>query len=352
MNPVKNVLRALDAVQRRHVVSAFLFAVQKKAGDDNAGTLIANLAYTSFVSVFPLLLVLVTVLGLVAGSNGSAARTIEHSAISQFPIIGNEIAHNIHALKRASTVSLIIGILGLLWGATGLSQTGMYAMEQVWNVPGVARPGFASRLWRSFAFLGVLLVSVSLTGFLSGFGLVGHRGVWLGIAAEVVSILINVASYLVAFRVLTPAVVRTRQLLPGVVFGGVLWTIVQAAGSYLVERDLKSASPVYGLFAIVLGLLAWLYLAARIAVYAAEIDAVLAYHLWPRALVQPPLTDADRRSLTLQATENVRRPEEEVSVHFDGSRQQVDAGQRESPSPDAPYARYSSDAAPPPADGR
>lgn len=340
MNRVERGLRAVDRFQQSHLVPAFLFGIQKKVGDDNAGTLIVNLAYTGFVTLFPLMLILVTVLGLVAGNSDSITKSIEHSALAQFPIIGNDIGRNIHALHRASAVSLVIGLLGLIWGATGLSQTAMYAMDQVWNVPGVVRPNFIRRLWRSFAFLALLALSVVISSFLSGFGLVGHRGFWLGALAELVSALVNVGVYLATFRVLTAPVVRTRQLVVGAVIGGILWTVVQGAGSYLVERDLKNASPVYGLFAIVLGLLAWLYLAARVAVYAAEINSVLAYRLWPRAMIQPPLTDADRRSLTLQVTEQSRRPEQQIVVSYDADRLQTDHSQSVPPSPHAPYASY------------
>lgn len=340
MSTIQRALRAIDRSQRSNVVSAFLFAVQKKVGDDNAGTLIVNLAYTGFVTLFPLLLVLVTVLGIVASDHPGIARSIEHSALAQFPILGNDIGRNLHALHRSSAVSLTIGIIGLLWGATGLSQTAMYTMSEVWNIPGVVRPSFLSRLWRSFAFLGLLALSVVVSSFLSSFGVVGHRGFLLGAAAEVVSGLVDVAIYLASFRVLTAPTVRTRQLVVGAILGGVLWTILQAAGGYLVERDLKSAGPLYGLFAIVLGLLAWIYLAARVAIYAAEVNSVLAYRLWPRAMVQPPLTEADRRSLTLQITEQARRPEQEVIVIYDPDRHHADDGQRAAPSPEAPYARY------------
>ena len=72
----------------------------------------------------------------------------------------------------------------------------------------------------------------------------------------------------------------------------------------------------YGIFATVLGLVAWLYLAAEITVYCAEINVVLARRLWPRSIIQPPLTEADRASLALQALANQRREEQQVVVTF------------------------------------
>ena len=122
--------------------------------------------------------------------------------------------------------------------------------------------------------------------------------------------------YLGGFRALTPKGVPTRSLLPGAITGGILWTVLQVLGAWLVHHFLHSNS-VYGVFATVLGLMAWIYLAVEITVYCAEINVVLNRRLWPRSIVQPPLTEADRASMALQALQNQRRPEQHVEVTFD-----------------------------------
>ena len=98
--------------------------------------------------------------------------------------------------------------------------------------------------------------------------------------------------------------------------GGICWTALQIVGVYLLHHYLHSDS-VYGVFATVLGLVAWLYLAAQVTVYCAEINVVLARRLWPRTIIQPPLTEADRASLAAQALQNQRRKEQRVTVTFD-----------------------------------
>jgi uncharacterized BrkB/YihY/UPF0761 family membrane protein len=128
--------------------------------------------------------------------------------------------------------------------------------------------------------------------------------------------LLNIAFYWLAFRVLTPAEVATRALLPGAVLGGIAWTALQALGSWLVARQLQHTSELYGTFGVVLGLLFFLYLAAQITVYAAEVNVVRARHLAPRALA-PPLTEADEAVLTDIAAAEQRRPEEAVDVSFE-----------------------------------
>ena len=113
--------------------------------------------------------------------------------------------------------------------------------------------------------------------------------------------MVNFGEYLFAFRVLTPPTCPLRQLVPGPSVAGIGWTVLQAVGGFVVGHYLKNDSAVYGLFGIVLGLFAWIYLIAELTVYSAELNVVLARRLWPRAMVQPPLTDADRRSMAAQA---------------------------------------------------
>ena len=135
------------------------------------------------------------------------------------------------------------------------------------------------------------------------------KGFWLVILAELLAVAFNIGMYIGGFRALTPKGVSTRQLLPGAITGGILWTVLQVLGTWLVHHFLHSDS-IYGVFGTVLGLLAWIYLAVEVTVYCAEINVVVARRLWPRSIVQPPLTEADRASMALQALQNQRRPEQ------------------------------------------
>lgn len=316
MNAAERTLRRIDAFQQRHLVPGFLFALTKKFGDDNAGALGVQLTYSLFVTVFPLLLLLVTILGIILADDPGARHTVLNSAFGQFPIVGSALSHNLHAMKRSSIFGLVIGLLGLLYGTRGLAQAGLYSMEQVWNIPSAVRPNYVTRMGRSLVFLTVLAVGLILTTALAGFGTFGRHDVFLGVLGEVLAAVVNVGLYFAAFRVLTPKQIATRLLVPGVVVGGILWTILQAVGGYVVGHDLKGASAIYGMFALVLGLLAWISLGTQITIYAAELNSVLHHRLWPRGMIQPPLTKADQLSLALQATENQRRPEQVVETSF------------------------------------
>jgi YihY family inner membrane protein len=316
MNPVERTIRRIDATQRRFTPTAFLFGVIKKYGDDNGGVLVSNLAYSSFISIFPLLLILVTILDLIAQHDPSFKESFVKEAVAnQIPLLGQTLTNNVNAMQR-STIGLIVGLLVLIYGVTGLAQAGLFTMAQVWNLPGPARPGYVQRLGRALLFLCLLGAGVIVTtglAYLTTY--LRSWGHW-SLLIYVVTAVVSAGMYLGAFRALTPKGVPTRSLLPGAVTGGILWTVLQVLGTWLVHRFLHSNSA-YGVFGVVLGLLAWIYLAIEITVYCAEINVVLARRLWPRSIVQPPLTEADRASMALQALQNQRRPEQHIEVTFD-----------------------------------
>src|SRR5215216_4299342 len=108
-DPPANVLGKVDRLQQRHPWTAFPVAVWKKFGDDNGGRLAGQLTYYGFLSLFPLLLVSVTILGFVLDGRPDLQQKILDSAVSQFPIIGDQLRQNVASLK-GSVVALVIGI--------------------------------------------------------------------------------------------------------------------------------------------------------------------------------------------------------------------------------------------------
>jgi YihY family inner membrane protein len=315
---LRATLQRVDEFQQRHAVTAFPIGVVKKYGDDQGGNLAAMLTYYGFLSLFPLLLVFFTVLGFVLHGHPGLQHDLRTSALSDFPIIGDQISHNVTSV-RGSGIGLVIGILGTLWGGMGIANAGQDAMNRVWEVPMKARPGFLKRVARSALLLGTLGLGIVITTVLSGIGGgSASLGAGLRVAVIAVATVLNAGLFIIAFRVLTARDVAWRELLPGAIFAAIAFQILQALGGVYVSHALKGMSQTYGLFAIVLGLLAWIYLQAQFVVYAAEINVVRAKRLWPRALAAPPLTDADRRAYTEYAETEERRPEENVTVDLRG----------------------------------
>jgi YihY family inner membrane protein len=316
MNGAEKAVRRVDQAQQGTRGLAFGVAVFRKFGDDRGGSLAALLTFYGFLSLFPLLLLLVTLLGFFPGGDHSAVHRVESSAFSQFPIVGSKLSANIHQLHRKSVLGLIIGVVGVLWGSQGAMQSAQYAQAEVWNIPGEVRPNYWTRLARTLTMMGALGLFLIASTVLAGFVTIGHHATPLLILSFASSTLLNVALFALAFRILTPKQIGWSVMLPGSVAGGLGWTSLQYLGGELVDHTLRNASPVYGFFAVVLGLLGWIYLGAEITIYAAEINVVRARHLWPRSLVQPPLTPADEQVLSAIVLQGKRRPEQLVSAGY------------------------------------
>jgi uncharacterized BrkB/YihY/UPF0761 family membrane protein len=315
-NIFERFVRVIDRTQQRVRPLAFTFAVIKKFGDDRGGALCALLTFYAFLSLFPLLLLLVTVLGFFGGGQHGFFHRVEASAFSQFPIVGSRLSSNIHGLHGRSALGLVAGIAGVLWGSQGAMQTAQYVQAEVWNVPQIHRPNFWARLGRTAAMTGTLGLFLLVSTVLAGLVTIGTHGPWVNVAAVCSSLGANIALFVLAFRLLTPKQIPWRTMLFGSIVGGAGWTVLQYVGGVLVTHSLRNTSQEYGSFALVLGLIGFLYFAAQVSVYAAELNVVRARHLWPRSIVQPPLTAADKRVLRSLALEGKRRPEQRVDAGF------------------------------------
>jgi YihY family inner membrane protein len=317
------LLHAFDRFQQRHTALAFPIGVLKKFADDQAGSMAAVLAYYGFFSIFPLLLLLVTALGFVLQGNTHLQDQIVNSVVGKIPVVGRDI--KVHSLQ-GHAAAIVVGVLGALWAGTGITQASQNAFNQVWAVPRRDRPDFITSRLRGVRALVVLgMLNIVATG-LSGAVGAAASGLVAWLAGLLIALLIDLLLFFAAFRLLTSRDhVPTRCLLPGVALGAVAWLGLQLLGGYYVNHVVRNASESYGVFAIVLGLLAWLHLGAQMTLYAAEVNVVLVRRLWPRSL-WGPLGHADRRTLKALAEVEERHDHENVHVTF-GRRRRRDGGE-------------------------
>ncbi len=313
MNAIQRALRSVDRTHRRNRLIAFLYAVFKKFGDDQGGNLAALITYYGFVSIFPLFLVASTVLGFVLHDNPSLQQRILGSALAEFPVIGQQIQQNVHAMPR-SGVALIIGLVIALYGGLGVVRGTETAMNTIWNVPRTRWPNFLASTARAVLTLALAGVVTIAAALLSGVAGGASVPVWLKVIGIAGSLMLNLVLFLGIFRILPSIDLGWRDVLPGACVAAVAWTVLQLIGGVLVAHQLKGSSELYGFFGVVLALLAWISMGAEITLLAAEMNVVRVRRLWPRSIVQPPLTDADRRALRHYASQEERRPEESVHV--------------------------------------
>lgn len=312
---IVRIVSALDRFQQRRVWAGFSFAVVKKYGDDQAGYLAALIAYYGFFSVFPLMLVFVSVVGIVLANSPDLQQKIIDSALAQFPIVGPTIAGEVQAIS-GNVVALVVGVAMALWAGLGVVQAGQNAMNQVWDVPRKDWPNFFISRLRSLLLLVVLGVMVLASTFLSGLATLSGESQSLERLWQIgLSLLFNLALFLAVYRVLARLDLRWSDVLPGAIVAAVLLTALQSVGSLYVGHTVKDASNLYGTFAFVIGLLVWIYLGAQLTLFCAEINVVRARRLWPRSLALP-LTEADRRVMEAGTLVERRRPEQHIEVSF------------------------------------
>jgi membrane protein len=322
MNGIEKAIRGIDCWQQRHPVVGFPVAVVKKFGDDQAGNLVALLAYYGFVAAFPLLLAFTAILSVALRQSPELHDTLVNSAFAEFPIIGSQIHEELGIEKFSSTaLSLTIGIAGALIGGRGFAHALQNTLKTVWAVPKVHRPGFAPRYLRTFALLLLLGLIVVVTGAAStAAGVATSLGLG-NLPARIVSLVVGTVLgfgfFLALFRVAASNQVPTRSMLLGAAISALGWQLLLVVAGVVVAFQLRHAQAVAGLFGVVLGLLAWLALQATVIVYAIEADVVRIKHLWPRSIVQPPLTEADKSYYTAALRAESQRPEQRVAVAYD-----------------------------------
>jgi uncharacterized BrkB/YihY/UPF0761 family membrane protein len=314
LDSVRNVVGKADEWQRRHPWVGVPYAVQKKFGNDNANLLVVALAWYGFTSIFPLLLVVFTIFQRI-GAESLGTGII--NTLKEFPIVGSSFQVGSDKKLNGSIFGFAVGLVGLIYGAQGVTQSAQTAMATVWNVPQLDRTGFLPRLGRSLAALLIIgmtfLINAVLTTYLNGI----KTNYALYIPVVIGLLILNSLLYFATFYLLTAKVIGPRGLLPGAVLGGVIFTALITVGTGLVTHDLKNSSNSYGTFATVIGIVLFLLLLAKLSLYAAELNPVLSRKLYPRALplVKNP-TEADRLVLSEAIYAQQRTKDQVIGVGY------------------------------------
>jgi membrane protein len=235
----------------------------------------ALIAHYGFLSVFPLLLVFTTVLGFVLQSHEKLRKDIIKSALKQLPIIGQQIATDPSKL-HGDAVVLIIGLLLSLWSGMKAFVAVHGALDDIDEEPLNDRSNFVTTRLR--ALLGMGYIGGAQVGAAILAGLVTVTGVRaISVVLLIIgTIAINAGALALSYRWLRTKWPSWRSVAPGAIVGGVLFATLQLVGVAIVGRSIAKASPVYGTFASVIGLLTWLMLHAFIALGGAELNAALA----------------------------------------------------------------------------
>jgi membrane protein len=324
-----SVTQRLDRFQRSHPVAGFPLGVVYKYADDQGNYLAALMTYYAFLSLFPLLLLASSILGFVLQGNPDLQASILSSALSQFPVIGDQLGRP--GGMTGSTTAVIIGGLGSLYGALGVAQASQHAMNVAWAVPRDQRPNPLLARLRSLLLLATAGVAILVTTLMSALGSSAEAfgaelGGGLKLLITLASMVLNAGVFTALFRLATPREQSLTEALPGALTAAVCWQLLQLIGAAYIGHVVKNASVTNGVFALVLGLIAWIYLGAVTMVLGVEVNVVRAAHLYPRALLTPftdnvDLTAADRAAYAGYAQAQRSKGFEIVEVDFENDGQ-------------------------------
>jgi len=309
----KQKLERVDDFQQHHKQVAIPIAVIKKFGEDQSTNLASMIAFWAFFSIFPLLLVFVTLLGFFLPT--ATKNDVLHQVAHFFPLLDTS---SIDGLTGAWW-ALILGIVSALWSGSAVVRTTQFAFNSVWEIPYHKRPKLVEKVVRSVLVLSTigvgLVLSVLITGFVSGASSTLHLA-WFGhLIGYLLAIALDVGLFIAAFRMLTDKDVSTRDVLPGAVLSGVAFWILQSLSSLIISHYLQNAQSTYGKFATVITMLWWFYITSIVTLMGAQLNVVLKERLYPRGLVKPA-TEADHRFYDNVAKERTYHEEQQVQSRF------------------------------------
>ncbi|MBV9649813.1 MAG: YihY/virulence factor BrkB family protein [Pseudonocardiales bacterium] len=307
------VLKRLDSYQRRHPALSVPIAVLRKFIEDESTGLASQIAFWAFFSVFPLLLILVTLLGFFVPPNLQG--DVLGQVASFIPLLGPDSVGHL----SGQWWTLVFGGISALWSGSLVVTTTQSAFNSVWEIPIAKRPGFVAQIRRSFITLGIiglgLVASTVISSYIAGatatdLGVVGR------LAGYLIAVALDIGLFLAAFRLLTDRQIATRDVVPGAVLSGVVFWILQQLSSLIISRYLHTAARTYGNFATVITVLWWFYLQGIVTLLGAQLNVVLKQRLHPRGLVDTPSTEADYRAYQAYAKERTYSDDEQVHTEF------------------------------------
>lgn len=311
---MNETLAKIDRAQQQHEKLAVAAATVKKYGEDQSSSLASMIAFWAFFSIFPLFLVLVTILGYVLPADRRA--DVLGRVASFFPLLHPSTVGNL----TGSWWPILVGGLTALWAGSAVVPMTQQSFDEVWEIPRRYRPGLVEQVRRSvFALATIgfgLVVATIMSGYVTGRDTGINLG-WYGrLGGYLISLALDVGLFVVAFRMLTKRDVTTREVLPGAGLAGTAFFILQLLSAVIISRYLGKAQGTYGSFATVITILWLFYLQAQITLIGAQLNVVLAERLYPRSLVGGPETDADERVLQFYADKATYYDEQEIQMRL------------------------------------
>jgi membrane protein len=315
---VDKLVLKTDKFQQRHRFFGFPYAVIKKYGEDEAGRQVALMTYYGFLSLFPLLLVVTTITQVLLKNHEELRAKIIDGVTHYFPVIGDQLQNSIHSFHKTG-LALVIGILVTIYGARGGASAFQDALNHLWQVPKTDRPGFPKNAGKSIVIMIGGALGIILAAVLSGYATSLDHVFIFRLVPTLVSLALLSILFFYLFRfAVAKGGPNKKQAWVSAASAAVGFQILITVGGYVITHELRNFRSLYGTFALVLGLMFWIYLLAQVVIYAVEIGTVYSLKLWPRSiLTNKNMTEADKKAYSLLAKKERYQLSEKIRVHFE-----------------------------------
>jgi membrane protein len=252
-------------------------AVSDRYARDSGGYMSAAIAYYGFLSLFPLLLLALSIVGFVLAGRPGLQENVAESIGEAVPGLSTLIGENLDSLVMTRTGVGVVALAGLLWTGMGVAGAARNALRRIFRQPlplGIVQ----DKVWLLLKTIGLgvlALVATGLAGVVANVEGEGPVGIVLVVGVPVVTLALDFALFLAAYRTLMKGRPGWRSVAPGAMFAAIGWTVLKLVGAWYASRTVANSSGVYGAFATTVGVLVLLYLSGRLFVYGAELNAVL-----------------------------------------------------------------------------
>ena len=268
------VKRRWHRLEDRFTVVAVIAAIQARFGELNGGYLAGAVTLAAFLSIFPLILVGVAVLGFFSSGDPDVTRQVlDALAVPPDGEAADAVRNAIETAEKSRRTASVVGVAGLLWSGLGLVAALQYAYDSVWQVKGRGiKDKGVGLLWLVGA--GILFFgSFALTAAVQFLPAI------LAPAQLLLAVAISFGMFLWTTKVLPNRDVGWRALVPGAALGALGFEALKLVGGIFVPRAVSSSSALYGSIGVVFALLAWLFFFGRLIVYSSVLNVVM----WERS---------------------------------------------------------------------
>ncbi|MBC7877584.1 MAG: YihY/virulence factor BrkB family protein, partial [Anaerolineales bacterium] len=248
----------------------------KKTLMPDTGVMASSIAYIALFSLFPLILLSISIASFSFGPSIDQQVTIERLEFVA-PALGQLLGQNIDAIIRTRGPVTSFALLGLVWSASTIFNTLTYTLSKIWQMR-QSRAAWKRRgmsMLFVMAFVGPTLFLISFAG-----SVIANIRFWLpdlilpfwyGISL-ILTIPLDIILFMVLYMLFPHGTSTWREILPGAVGAGVLWELAKKAFLSFVATYISISNLIYGSLAAIIAFLLWAYISSLIFIFGAYLS--------------------------------------------------------------------------------